>query len=362
MRILHLDLGGVWRGGQQQAYYLHRHLLHLGEDSVLLAPEGSPLLLRCRKEGLRAHSFRGGVARHPCALLAVREAAGGQKVLLHAHDAKAVFAGALAKLCGIAGILVAHRRVAYPLAPSRLARWKNGAADGWVAVSQEVAAMLARGIPPGRTVAVVHSALDLAAFRDEALEADLAALRRELSLPGDAPVVGLLGAFSHQKGHATLLEAAPAILSRFPTAIFLLAGEGPLRAGIAAKAKLMGISDNFRFPGFRADGAALTSLMTVAVVPSIDGEGSSASIKEPMALGVPVVVSELAGNIEVGGDAVKTFPVGDAAALAAALTLFLEDAGEREKSACRGVERSPRFSVEAMGGGVLDLYKRVGFR
>ncbi len=45
MKVLHLDTGGEWRGGQQQLLHLAEHM----PESVVLLPHG-PLLDRLRTE------------------------------------------------------------------------------------------------------------------------------------------------------------------------------------------------------------------------------------------------------------------------------------------------------------------------
>lgn len=356
--MLHLDTGLTWRGGQQQAYLLHRELVGRGIGSRLAAPEGSALLDRCRAEGLPVLALPGRSPWSPRVLAAVGRGLRGAAIL-HAHDAHAATLGALLRALGPGLRLVCHRRVSYSPASNPWSRWKYGRADAWVAVSREIAEALVRfGVAPGRARAV-HSALDLEAFRAAAARADLAALRHELQVPEGAPVIGFCAAFSPQKGHGVLVEAAPRVLARFPQAVFLLAGEGGLRPAVEEAVRERGLAGAFRFAGHRPDVAALTALFTVGCVPSVDGEGSSASLKEPMALGLPVVASDLRGNLEVLGDAGLVFPNRDATALASVLGRLLGDEGLRSQVGTLARERSGRFSVAAMAEGVLAVYGEV---
>ena len=52
LRILHIDTGAGWRGGQQQVLWLMEALRAGGCEQLLLAPAGSPLSHRIRKTGL----------------------------------------------------------------------------------------------------------------------------------------------------------------------------------------------------------------------------------------------------------------------------------------------------------------------
>ena len=58
LRILHIDTGPGWRGGQQQVFWLMQGLRQHGLEQVLAAPAGSPLAERIRREGFEAIELR----------------------------------------------------------------------------------------------------------------------------------------------------------------------------------------------------------------------------------------------------------------------------------------------------------------
>lgn len=356
MRLLHLDSGRTWRGGQQQVYLLHRELCRRDVESHLLTR--GELLQRCRREGLPAERLPGRGGWSPAGLVRVLRAV-PPETIVHAHDSHALALGAVDRALRPGCRLVGHRRVSYPVSRNPGSRWKYARADAWIAVSTEVGEVLQNaGVPRGR-ITVVHSAVDVEALRAEAGRADVRALRAELSLPEGAPIVGFCGAFSPQKGHGVLAAAARRLLEQEPGVLFLLPGEGGLRAEVEAWVEAHGLGRSFRFPGFRRDVAALTSLFTVAVVPSVDGEGSSAAIKEPMALGVPVVVSDLPGNVEVVAGAGAICAKGDPEVLAGALMALLRDPERRGELGRAGWERAMAFTPGAMTSGALAVYRRL---
>ncbi len=356
--VVHIDLGRRWRGGQQQTFLLHRELVRQGHRSRLLVPRGSALEARALAEGLPVVSVPSPRPWHPGTLVRAVLAGRGCEIL-HAHDSHAAALAAVARrwLPGVR--VVCHRRVSYGFGGSPASRWKYRGVDGWVAVSAEVAQTVRAAGFGGRPLRVVHSALDVKAFRREAEQADLRALRESLGIPPDAPVVGTVGAFTPQKGHGVLLEAAGPIREAVPGVHFVLVGEGPQRRAVEQRARELGVWPACRFTGFRRDVGPLTRLFAVAAVPSVDGEGSSAAIKEAMALGVPVVVSDLAGNVEVVGDAGLVVPRGEPEALEKAVLRLLRDPDLRRDLGARGRQRVERFSPGAMAGGVLELYREL---
>jgi glycosyltransferase involved in cell wall biosynthesis len=355
IRVLHLDTGKTWRGGQQQVYLLHRELTAMGVGSVLVARAGGELEARCSRQGLPLRSMAGTRAWHVSGWPVLRSAA-REAQILHAHDSHAAELSAVARLFNSKLSIVCHRRVSYPLRGRVARRPKYRAVRRWIAVSNEIAASLQHsGVSPEQ-IRVVHSALDVDGFQRAAAASDEAALRRELGLEPQVPVVAVVAALEAQKGHQVLLRAAPQILASVPDAVILCIGSGSMRRSLEQRVGAAGLGSSFRFAGFRADVAAVTRLSTVAVAPSVDGEGSSASLKEAMALGRAIVASELPGNREVVGDAAVLVAPADPLALAEGVVALLVNPDERRRLGKLAASRVERFRPPRITEAVVETY------
>jgi glycosyltransferase involved in cell wall biosynthesis len=352
--VLHIDTGLDWRGGQQQVYLLHRELLRRGISSALLARTGGELQRVCESDGLPVTGIRGRLPWPTSDAVAMLKAARAATIV-HAHDSHAMTLAALAR--SRRRVIVCHRRVSFHVRPNLNRRWKYTHVGKWIAVSEEIAEGVRRAGVPADRIVVVPSALDVDALRRAADDADLTALRSELDLGGEAPVVGVTGALEPHKGHEVLVAAAPTILEAAPSAIFLLLGDGSLRDRLTSEVDRRGLTAAFRFAGFRRDVAAVTSLYTVAVLPSIAGEGSSAALKEAMALATPVVASDLSGNREVLGGCGLEVPAADPGALAEGVVQLLSDAALRKRLGRAGAERASLFRPDGMTDAVVAVYR-----
>jgi hypothetical protein len=207
MRILHLDSGREMRGGQWQALRLHRSLVALGYESLLLARAESPLLAMARDQKLPCAPLHAlGLARSSCGYH-----------IVHAHDARSHSLGVLA----VRAPLVVSRRVAFPVKRSALSRWKYGFPRMYLAVSRFVADELARAgvaeeritvVPDGVSVPVepargdailaphtLDPAKGLALAEAAAARAGVA-LRRSSDLAGDLPHARALVYLSRSEG------------------------------------------------------------------------------------------------------------------------------------------------------------------
>jgi glycosyltransferase involved in cell wall biosynthesis len=166
-------------------------------------------------------------------------------------------------------------------------------------------------------------------------------IRSELGLPAGTFAVLYAGELEPRKHPLTAAEAVLELHRAGEPAVLLLAGDGPLRPRIEQLPP-----DVVRVLGFRDDADRLMAAADAFVMPS-EREGLSLAVLEAMGHGLPVVVSDGAGNPEAVGDAGVTSPLGDVPALAAALRRLAGDPAERARLGAAGRERvSTKFSIE----------------
>lgn len=118
----------------------------------------------------------------------------------------------------------------------------------------------------------------------------------------NAFVVGSVGRMVDVKDHASLVQAFLRLVAAEPgprTRLrLIIAGAGPCRAACMAALQLAGAAALAWLPGERADIAQLMRAMDLFVLPSL-AEGSSNTILEAMASGLPVVATTVGGNVDL---------------------------------------------------------------
>ncbi|MEU4157197.1 glycosyltransferase family 4 protein [Actinoplanes sp. NPDC026670] len=188
---------------------------------------------------------------------------------------------------------------------------------------------------PADRVDVVHNGVD--ALRWRARPRAVAAARARYA--GDGPLVSYAGRLVYEKGVQHLIDAVPALRSRFPGLRVVVAGDGPYRSELENLA--MGTPE-VSFTGFLG-GHELTALMGASdcyVVPSIYEPFGMVAL-EAAAAGTPVAAAGTGGLeeiIEHGVTGVK-FPSGDPSALAEATGWVLGDRDYARSLALRARER-----------------------
>ncbi len=290
----------------------------------------------------------------------------GQVSLLHVHSAsrgsfwrKSVFC-ALARLFGVPYVFHLHSGE-FPVfyekeCGPRAQRWVRRTLEGaqaLVALTGQWQAALQR-IAPGAAVTVLGNPVKVPAALPPAHGAT-------------PPQLLFLGRLRDKKGVYDIVRAMPAVLARYPGAVFTLAGDGDLD-GTARLARELHVEHALRLPGW-VDGAAKDALVaqaTMLLLPSYF-EGLPVCVLEAMADGVPVVASAVGGIPEAldHGRCGLLHAPGDAGAMAGAILALLDDAARRGALREAAFSRaqhlySPdavRAAIDALYGDVL-AYKR----
>jgi len=138
---------------------------------------------------------------------------------------------------------------------------------------------------------------------------------------GDGAFALFAGRLSREKGAACLLEA----WHRVPGLPLVIAGDGPLRADLEARAQALG--DRVRFVG-RQPRARILELMqsaSLVVLPSECYEGLPVTFIEALACGTPIAASRLGalGELMIDGVHGVHFPPADPTGMAAAIARLL---------------------------------------
>lgn len=223
-------------------------------------------------------------------------------------------------------------------------------------------------LAPAR-VQVLHLGVDTTRFRPQARARE--AIRTELGLPADRPVVTLLARFQRVKGHDMFLQAARRIADRCPATCFVLAGENvfggraderfkrEIHAAVAADRTLR---SRIRFLGWVPAPEGLLAASDVVVCPSRFESFGLAAV-EAMACGVPVVSTDVGGPSETVADGETGYLVspGRPDLFAERVLRLLLDPDLRTRLGEAGRARvCARFSLEQYVGGFSRVLEAVG--
>ncbi len=150
-------------------------------------------------------------------------------------------------------------------------------------------------------------------------------IKRELGIPSDCAVVGIIGNLNRLKGHAYYIQAAAEIRETVQSVKFLIVGRRlDTDPGYWEQLQRLtaegGLENDIVYAGFQSDIPAVMAIMDVFVLASVL-ESCPAVVLEAMAMKVPVVATDVGAVAEMveNGRSGTVVPVGDADAIAEAV-------------------------------------------
>ncbi|HXW43949.1 MAG TPA: glycosyltransferase family 4 protein [Streptosporangiaceae bacterium] len=181
--------------------------------------------------------------------------------------------------------------------------------------------------------------------------------------PGSGGTLGFLGRMDEQrKGLDILLAAFSMMADERPGLRLLLAGASGDAEDVLAKVPAR-FRDRVVILGRVSDEDRIRMLHSVDVfcAPNTGGESFGYVLVEAMAAGAPIVASDLEAFRQVlgGGEAGELFPIGDAAALAAAAGRLLDDPAHRASLAAAASAAVREFDWSVVARDVLRVYQAV---
>lgn len=288
--------------------------------------------------------------------------------VLHVHLSSALVGAAVAPLVGVPLVQTRHYVDEQHTLDRQHRFRRRGPIDGWAArrclgiatvseASRDV--LTSKEHVPAERVRVIENGIDIDGLANLDCQAGREGLTR-LGVP-QGPIVGCAATFRPEKGHPHLLDAWVQVRRQIPDAQLVLFGADIVgqhnEPALRAQAAAAGITNSVHFLGYRQeDTHALMAGFDVYVQPALK-EAFGLSVIEAMALGLPVVCSDVGGmrrTVEAGATGLRV-PPADPGALAEALVALLRDPERRARFGRAGVARAQeRYSLRRM----LDEYDR----
>ena len=344
MRILQVDSGREWRGGQNQVRLLCRELARDAQvEQILVTKHESELARRAAADGVTVGGTAWEIGLDPRAWWHLRRTISAFRPdIVHVHDSHALTLAATAALGG-GRTLVATRRVDCQV--GRFDAWRRP--DRIIAVSEAVKRVLVGDGIAADAITVVPDGIDPEEIRRAA--APPLDMRSRLRLSPQALLAVNAAALVDHKDHKTLIRAARAARTLEPQLHWVIAGEGPRRDALAAEITRLDLQGRVHLVGWIDRIEALIAEASIFVMSSkLEGLGSV--ILNALALGRPVVATAAGGIPEILPPDVLV-PPGAAEALAQKVVAVLRDP--------KPVPFPPRFTAQAMVGHVLDVYRAL---
>ena len=246
--------------------------------------------------------------------------------IIHCHLPWAGFSGRLLRrITGKPVIYSEHnKQERYHWVTRTLNRWTFGFQDHVIAVSHDVEASIRKNIKTKAPISTVQNGVNTDRFNPAGYNG--AETRKELGIPSDVPVLGTVAVFRTQKRLDRWIDEAAKVKQRFPTAHFILVGDGPTESLIREKVNGHGLQECIHLPGRLEEVRPWLAAMNVFMISS-EFEGLPVALLEAMSMQLPVVSTGAGGIKEVIRDNYNGLlvPVDQPDQLSAKVISLLED-------------------------------------
>ena len=269
-----------------------------------------------------------------------------------------------AKLAGIR--CVSHQRGIEDSRIPRLTFFSIRLLDAVISVSNAVKISLEKNGLKCKKNIVVYNGLDMKDFVPEKSKEEF---HQEFAIQGRFPVVGIVGNIRSWKGQEIVLKAVNYLKDDFPNLLCLIIGS----ASTSVKDKIYydnlknyikekNLGNNVIFTGYRKDMADCVNALDILIHASIEPEPFGRVILEGMALGKPVIGTNIGGVPEIIIDKVTGILISpnDFVAMGDAISCFLEKPSLAIIMGDKGKERlNNNFTVKFMTEKIVQLYETL---
>lgn len=225
-----------------------------------------------------------------------------------------------------------------------------------IAVSDGVRDFLTRWeAVPDDVVVTIPNGVNLREFQNSSSEEKKAA-RAQWKIPAGAFVAGGMGRLAYEKNFVLI----PDLAQRHPEVFFVIAGSGPEKHAILARAAQLGVADRVLLLGAVSDRPAFYRTLDAFLLPSLY-EGLPMAVLEAMASGIPVLASRLEGvSAALHEEEEGLFAIpGDSDSFSAQLSRLTASPELRQRLAVAAREKvALRYSAALTAARVEDVYQQ----
>ncbi|MEE0265482.1 MAG: glycosyltransferase family 4 protein [Acutalibacteraceae bacterium] len=188
-----------------------------------------------------------------------------------------------------------------------------------------------------------------------------AELRKEYGFADDEFILIYPADYSYRKNHEMLFEAVYKLKEQIPTIRVLMPGQQQKLAEYTKMVKELGIEKHIDMLGYRRDIPKLITLSDVSVSTSRQ-EGLPVNLIEALAIGKPIVATDVRGNGDLVENGVNGYKIelNNSDEMAAKLLEIYKNPQLAAEMGRNAVEMSKKYSIQKVNESLAEIYKEYG--
>jgi sugar transferase (PEP-CTERM/EpsH1 system associated) len=223
----------------------------------------------------------------------------------------------------------------------------------YTCVSRHLESWLKHTIKVKKPVTQIYNGINVSTFLKSTTNS---IVRKELNIPKDTFIIGVVGRLDPIKDHSTLFRAFEIVCAKKENCCLLVIGDGNERNRLKKMA-----GKGVVFLGNRTDVPELMMALDLFVLPS-KNEGISNTILEALSAGLPVIATNVGGNPELvdDGHAGLLFQPGDFIGLASKILKYVDNKELRFRHGDAGRKKMiDQFKIKHMCYSYHRIYRRL---
>lgn len=359
MRILQIyPKSDFFTGAAIQLWELARELARRGHHVVIATRPSERWAERCRSHGITHYDVP------MTSEIDVRSAVRFVHILrrhqidiVHAQKGKGRTLALIAGLFVEIPVLILNRGVSFPLDRFQRLGFRTRRVTAIIAVCEAIKRSLVESGVPSHKIEVIYSGTDTTRFHPGV---DGTAIRREFGFTGEHFVFTQIGVRSW-KGNDDTIDAMAWLSAKAPHARLLIVGARNAES-LYERVRRNGLTAVVRVIGYREDIPEILAASNCCVDASYAGLGLTGTLRESLAVGTPVIGTDIEGNPELitHGKTGFLVPPRHPQALARAMLEMQNRPAVARMMAKEGQQRvSAMFSTTAKVDRTEALYRRL---
>ncbi|HFM7194041.1 TPA: glycosyltransferase family 4 protein, partial [Enterococcus faecium] len=182
---------------------------------------------------------------------------------------------------------------------------------------------------------------------------------KELNIPDTAKIILSVGELNENKNHLSVIHA----LQKIPLhtdIYYIIAGVGEMRETLQNIANELGLHQRVFLLGYRSDIPKLLAAANIYILPSLR-EGLNASLMEAMASGLPCIVGNIRGNVDLIEDGKGGFLINpkDEEEIAGAINRLADNKLLCESMGAHNLDKIKDFDLSVVINQINNVYHEI---
>lgn len=232
-------------------------------------------------------------------------------------------------------------------------KWLSRYTDTLITINKEDYDRAQRKFHAKKNVYIPGVGMNLDKFNN--IEYDKKLKRIELGIPEKAFVLLSVGELNKNKNHTTILNAVAKLEN--PNIHYIICGQGPLHDALVEKSSKLGLTERVHVLGYRSDIAEICTASDVFLFPSLR-EGLGMAALEGMAMGLPIITSNIHGIVDYSIDGVTGYTCNpdDVECFSRAIERLIKDTNLLKKMSMYNIEAVRKYDINNILPQLKEIY------